>query len=44
MKVAKIVANHSHGEGRSCIEASENESVRSDILETKWSISSPEAM
>jgi len=31
MKVAKIVANHSHGECRSCTEASENECVRSDI-------------
>jgi hypothetical protein len=31
MKVAKTVANHSHGEGRSCTEANEIESFRSDI-------------
>ena len=31
MKVAKIVANHSHGEGRSCTEANETESFMSDI-------------
>jgi len=29
MKVAKTVANHSHGEGRSCTEANEIESFRS---------------